>query len=71
MITVMLKKIQTFINTCLKRIFRIKWQDKISNEKLHGEEQDRNQSPSRPYKTSGDGLDTHSGGQHLISLARH
>ena len=29
-----LQKIQTFINSCLKRIFRIWWPDKISNKEL-------------------------------------
>ena len=30
----MTKRIQTFVNNCLRRIFRIRWPDKISNEKL-------------------------------------
>ena len=30
----MLQKIQTFINTCLRRIYKIRWPDKISNEDL-------------------------------------
>ena len=29
-----LQKIQTFINTCLSRIFRIRWPDKINNKEL-------------------------------------
>ena len=29
-----LQKIQTFINTCLRRIFRIRWPDKINNTEL-------------------------------------
>ncbi|MBN3275678.1 CFDP2 protein, partial [Polyodon spathula] len=29
-----MKKIQTFINTCLRRILRIRWPDRISNEQL-------------------------------------
>ncbi|RXN15856.1 endonuclease-reverse transcriptase [Labeo rohita] len=28
------QKIQTFFNTCLRRIFKIRWPDKISNEEL-------------------------------------
>ncbi|XP_070189011.1 uncharacterized protein [Littorina saxatilis] len=28
------QKIQTFINTCLRRIFKIRWTDKICNEEL-------------------------------------
>ena len=30
----MLQKIQTFINSCLRRIYRISWPDKIRNEEL-------------------------------------
>ena len=30
----MLHRIQTFINSCLRRIYKIKWQDKIRNEEL-------------------------------------
>ena len=30
----MLQRIQTFINSCLRRIYRIRWQDKIRNEDL-------------------------------------
>ncbi|GFS07901.1 hypothetical protein ElyMa_003001700 [Elysia marginata] len=29
-----IKRIQVFINRCLRRILRIKWTDKISNESL-------------------------------------
>ena len=29
-----LQKIQTFINTCLRRIFKIRWPDKINNKEL-------------------------------------
>ena len=29
-----LQKLQTFINNCLRRIFRIRWPDKIKNEEL-------------------------------------
>ena len=29
-----MKRIQTFINTCLRRILRIRWPDRISNEEL-------------------------------------
>jgi hypothetical protein len=32
--TTNMKRIQTFINTCLRRILRIRWPDKISNEQL-------------------------------------
>ncbi|GFR98540.1 hypothetical protein ElyMa_002771700 [Elysia marginata] len=32
--TMCIKRIQVFINRCLRRILRIKWTDKISNESL-------------------------------------
>nr|KAG5702296.1 hypothetical protein BaRGS_002963 [Batillaria attramentaria] len=28
------QKIQTFLNTCLRRIFKIRWPEKIRNEEL-------------------------------------
>nr|KAG5712852.1 hypothetical protein BaRGS_007449 [Batillaria attramentaria] len=30
----MQQKIQTFLNTCLRRIFNIRWPEKIRNEEL-------------------------------------
>ena len=32
--TAMQQKIQTFLNTCLRRIYKIQWQEKIRNEDL-------------------------------------
>ena len=58
----MQQKIQTFLNTCLRRIYKIQWQEKIRNEDLW-ERAGRNQWPSRYCGGSGAGLDTPSGSQ--------
>ena len=54
----MLQRIQTFINSCLRRIYRIRWQDKIRNEDIWTE-QDRLQWTCSFFRGSGAGLDTH------------
>nr|KAG5700709.1 hypothetical protein BaRGS_029074 [Batillaria attramentaria] len=51
----MQQKIQTFLNTCLRRIFNIRWPEKIRNEELWEASGDRNQRPSR--SCGGSGLD--------------
>nr|KAG5704547.1 hypothetical protein BaRGS_031811 [Batillaria attramentaria] len=48
----MQQKIQTFLNTCLRRIFNIRWPEKIRNEEL-GSERGRNQWPSNPAEEVG------------------
>nr|KAG5706138.1 hypothetical protein BaRGS_025760 [Batillaria attramentaria] len=56
-------------NTCLRRIFNIRWPEKIRNEEL-GSERSRNQWPSRSCGGSGAGLDTPSGSQHPAPHAK-
>jgi hypothetical protein len=49
------KKIQTFVNNCLKRILQIRWPDNISNEELW---QQTKQKPAEIWKSdnaAGDG----------------
>nr|KAG5702303.1 hypothetical protein BaRGS_002970 [Batillaria attramentaria] len=65
----MQQKIQTFLNTCLRRIFNIRWPEKIRNEELW-ERAGRNQRPSRSCGGSGAGLDTPSGSQHPAPHAK-
>ena len=59
----MQKKIQTFFNTCLRRIYKTQWQEKIRNEDLLERvgRPDRNQWPSRYCGGCGAGSDTPSG----------
>ena len=49
----MQQKIQTFFNTCLRRIYEIRWQKKIRNDLW--ERWDRNQWPNRYCGGSGTG----------------
>ena len=57
----MQRKIQTFFNTCLRRIYKIQWQEMI---------RDRNQWSSRYCRGSGAGSDTPSGSQHPAPHAK-
>nr|KAG5694139.1 hypothetical protein BaRGS_001466 [Batillaria attramentaria] len=59
------QKIQTFLNTCLRRIFNIRWPEKIRNEELW-----ERAGPSRYCGGSGAGLDTPSGSQHPAPHAK-
>ena len=63
-----MQKIQTFINMCLRRIFNIRWPEKISNEELW--QRERSQSTNRSDAGSGAGLGTPSGSQHPAPHAR-
>ena len=65
----MQRKIQTFFNTCLRRIHKIQWQEKIEM-KICGIERDRNQWPSRYCGRSVAGSDTPSGSQHPAPHAK-
>nr|KAG5689503.1 hypothetical protein BaRGS_000609 [Batillaria attramentaria] len=65
----MQQKIQTFLNTCLRRIFNIDGQRR-SGTKSCGSERGRNQWPSRSCGGSGAGLDTPSGSQHPAPHAK-
>ena len=56
-IKTMLQKIQTFFNTCLRHIYKIRWPRK-SRMKICWSERDRKQWPSRFCRGSGAGLDT-------------
>ena len=51
------RRLQTFLNTCLRRIFGIRWSDRERNEVLW-RELSRNLSPNRSLRGSGLGLAT-------------
>nr|KAG5689407.1 hypothetical protein BaRGS_017925 [Batillaria attramentaria] len=60
----MQQKIQTFLNTCLRRIFNIRWPEKIRNEELWeraGQEQAAKQILRRKTQALED-----DGSQHLV-----
>nr|KAG5705703.1 hypothetical protein BaRGS_026642 [Batillaria attramentaria] len=65
----MQQKFQTFLNTCLRRIFNIRWPEKIRNEELWeraGQEPVAKQILRRKWA----GLDTPSGSQHPAPHAK-
>ena len=59
----MQQKIYTFFTSFVRRIYKIRWQEKIRNEDLW-EREGRNQWPSRYFGGSGAGSDTPSGSHH-------
>nr|KAG5704962.1 hypothetical protein BaRGS_022804 [Batillaria attramentaria] len=67
----MQQKIQTFLNTCLRLIFNIRWPEKIRNEELW---ERAGQEPATKQILqcggSGAGLDTPSGSQHPAPHAK-
>nr|KAG5706209.1 hypothetical protein BaRGS_019536 [Batillaria attramentaria] len=58
-----------FLNTCLRRIFNIRWPEKIRNEELW-ERAGQEPVASRSCGGSGAGLDTPSGSQHPVPHAK-
>jgi len=64
--------IKAFINTCLRHIFRIKWQGKISDEELILAKSEMGTNrPADPAKEVGLDWNAHLGSQHPTSLPRH
>ena len=53
----MLRKVQAFINTCLRRMLRIRWPERLGT-KNSGKERSKNQSRVLSAEGSGHGLDT-------------
>ena len=63
------KKLQTFINNCLRRILQIRWTNTISNSDLWEKRHQQNAADEIRRRRWG-GLVTHSGNQHQLSPGR-
>ncbi|KAL8562824.1 hypothetical protein ACOMHN_004516 [Nucella lapillus] len=60
-----IKNIQTFINTCLRRILQTRWPDRISNEEFGNVR--NNLQKKKPSRDDGNGVVTHSASLQLTS----